>query len=102
MKSNLENLKKLLKNKEIIVINTKQDKVAFELAHVLRDFSKVTYCVDKKYKIKENSEGYRKIEEGKVFLIKGDYDFDEEQIAFIIKKKLKGKPKYIFNITRIG
>lgn len=92
-------LKKLLKNKEIIVTNTKTNLFAFELAHVLRDFAKVTYCMDPKYKIKESKDRIRKIENGKVYLIGEEFSYNGAYAK--INKKLKGDPRYLVIITKL-
>ena len=97
--NNLKSLSKLVKGKEIIVINTKKNKIAFHLAHVLRDCAKRTYCIDKTYKIKESSLGIRSIEKGKVYLIKGDWRLEKYILLDRIKKILNGKPKLFFEVS---
>lgn len=96
--NNLKELKKLLKGQQIIVVNTKQNKEAYHLAHVLRDFADITYCIDKTYKIKESPAGIRKIEQGKVFLLKGDWSCDKAIILNSIRVLLDGKPTMVFNV----
>lgn len=87
-----------LRNKDIIVVNTKKNRSSYYLAHVLRDFAKTTFCIDNSYKIKENSLNIRRIEQGKVYLIKGDWQLDKAIILHKIKT-LGGKPKLVFDIN---
>lgn len=89
-------LYKMLKGKDIIVVGTEDQKgIAFALAHVLRNIARRTYCVDFAYKIKESKDGIRKIENGKVWLVKLYNDDDHVSVMKRIKAT-GGKIKYIF------
>jgi|LSQX01.1.fsa_nt_gb hypothetical protein len=93
-------LEEVLKDKEIVVSDTKKNKAAFILAHVLRDYARITYCVDDAYEISENQKGVRRIEGGRVYLIKGDLEKDRQGVYKIIRE-LGGNPEYEFNTRRL-
>jgi len=62
-------LEKLLKEKTVVINNTEDEQgLPFALAHVVRDYAKLTVCVDKKYKMKKETNNFRVIEYGKVIL----------------------------------
>ena len=97
----LNQLENLLKNADIIVLNTKSDRAMYLLAHVLRNYARTTFCIDKEYNILENSSGVRKIENGKTYLLKGDFEKEKELLLGKIKS-LGGKPVYIFGGEKNG
>jgi len=98
MKQELENLAKNLLNKEILITNTFEiNSVGFNLAHILRESAKVTYCVDERYKMTKEPEGFRIIENGKVVLIQGSLESQRDYIYKIIRK-LNGRIDYEINI----
>jgi 5S rRNA maturation endonuclease (ribonuclease M5) len=83
----LERLAKTLNGKEVIVLNTQDEQgLEFALAHIIRTYAKKVYCVDPNYKMTNEPEGFRIIEDGKVVLIKGDLRYDDEKVYNIFKK----------------
>jgi hypothetical protein len=94
MKKDLERLTKKLENKEVLITNTfEENGLAYNLAHVIRTTAKKTYCIDEKYLMSNEPEGFRVIENGKVVLIKGNIETEKNKIYNIIKK-LNGKVDY--------
>lgn len=94
MKRDLEKLLDKMERKEILITNTfEKDSFAYLLAHIIRLSARTTYCVDERYLMKNEPEGYRIIESGKVVLIKGNLENDRERIYNIIKQ-LDGKVDY--------
>jgi len=70
----LEKLAAKYEGKNVMISDTYDiDGFAFLLAHVIRTFANKTYCVGEKYAISESPQrGYRRIEEGRVYLIRGE------------------------------
>jgi hypothetical protein len=91
----LNNLSKKLRDLDIIVLNTKSDSIMFAIAHVIRNYARTIFCIDPTYIISECDEGIRMAEDGKVYLIKGDYERDKDNLDKKIKS-LGGDPKYVF------
>lgn len=75
----LEKLVDKVSGKNVIITNTyHENSFAFLLAHVLRNHTSRLYCIDPKYKMENEPEGYRKIENGNVVLVKGDLNRDRD------------------------
>lgn len=81
-----ENLAQLVQDKQVVVTNTYEEgSFAFYLAHIVRNHAGITYCVDPRYKMRDEPDGVRRIEDGKVFLIRGDYFADKDAVTEKIK-----------------
>ncbi len=94
----LENLEKILKDKEVLITNTYVvGSVGYELAHLIRNYARVTYCVDDRYLMKNEPQGFRIIESGKVVLIKGNLENKKAGVYDIIRS-LRGKVDYKIEI----
>lgn len=98
MRRDIEKLLDKIERKEVLITNTfEKDSVGYLLAHVIRLSARTTYCVDDKYKMTNEPEGYRVIENGKVVLIKADLDKEPQKVEKIITK-LNGKVDYTIKV----
>jgi hypothetical protein len=94
----IDGLKQNLSDKEVLISDTTEvGSLAFNLAHIIRSYAKRTFCCGKKYKMINEKEGYRVIENGKVILIKGNLKTQREAIYKKVKQ-FKGKIDYEINI----
>jgi hypothetical protein len=82
----IDMLNKSLDGKVILMTDTNKNDSAFYLAHVLRSFALRTYCVDETYKMINEPEGFRVIEDGRVILIKGNLRTEKDKIYKLIDK----------------
>lgn len=75
-----KNLEDRLKDKTVFITNTfTENSPGYLLACVIRNHAKLTVCGDSRYKMKQEEEGYRRIENGRVILINSEDPLDTEK-----------------------
>ncbi len=85
-------------DREILITNTfEKNSLGYNLAHLVRNITYRTWCVDKRYEMTKEKEGYRIIEDGRVILLKGDLETERTRIYDIIHS-LDGKIDFEIDI----